>query len=449
MATTTFTTSVITDSRLPIFNYAASGDGLIVNAGVTLANQGNYAVSTRGHGRLQDLTAVINGTVSAPSWSALDAYGSSIDVTVGSTGRLESTGAMAFEASYGSTLANHGTLYARDGFGAVFTDVTEETAVENWGTIFGQAGALSFGEGAIGGVVSVVNHGTLEAGSGNHGVGGEGRDQGIFSHSETTNIVNEGAILAAHLTGAAIKVVGATATLENSGTIESAHYWGVIAEVATDIDVINSGTISGPAGSLWLTRTKNTVVNDGHLDGRVVLWNGNDIYHGENGRVTGAVWGQQGNDLLVGGRFTDILGGGNGNDTLTGGAGNDVLTGAGWGDVISGGSGEDVFRYALASDATADRIVASGGVAAFEGAGVAGGDRVDVSAIDADTAAAGEQHFSFGTTRGVGDLWAVDVGDVTHIRGNTTGGGGPEFDLAIHDGAGVTASDYAAIDFIL
>ena len=49
----------------------------------------------------------------------------------------------------------------------------------------------------------------------------------------------------------------------------------------------------------------------------------------------------------------------------------------------------------------------------------------------------------------IGHLWAVDVGDVTHIRGNVTGDAAPEFELAIDDGAGVSASDYAGVDFIL
>lgn len=458
MTITTFTSSVITDSADPIFSYAADGDGLIVNAGVTLANRGDFAVEGRGWNGLRDLTAAIDGTLRAPGWNALDAYSSSIAVTVGSTGRLESVGAMAMEVSYDSSLVNHGTLYAARGFGAVFTDVTD-ASVENWGSIFGEVGALSLSaRGAPGSTARVVNHGALEAGGGaDDWVSGAGTNQAIYASVDTTSIVNTGSILAADKVGTAITVQGLTATIENSGSIESARYWGIVAQGTTAVDITNSGTIAGAAGSLWLTQATDTLNNDGHLDGRVVLGGGNDVYHGEGGWVTGAVWGQSGDDLLVGGARADILGGGNGNDTLTGGAGNDVLTGAGGADVISGGAGDDVFRFALTSDAVGDTIVSSGGTAggtaggaaAFEGAGIAGGDRIDLSAIDANTGLGGQQHFSFGSTQAIGDLWAVDVDGVTHIRGNTAGGALPEFDLAILDGDGVQASDYAAIDFIL
>ncbi|MBB5221254.1 Ca2+-binding RTX toxin-like protein [Amaricoccus macauensis] len=450
MTTTIFTKSVITDGYDPIFSFAESGDMLIVRAGVTLANQGDWAVDGRGEGELRDLTAHINGTVSAPGWAAVDAFTASIDLTVGATGRLESTGAMAFEASYGSSLANHGVLHAGRGFGVVLTDVTDAT-VQNWGTIFGEVGAIEFVPDRFpGSAATVVNHGTLEAGGGSDdGVLGSGQNQAVYSQVETTTIVNAGTIHAADRVGAGVMIVDGSASIQNTGTIGSSRYWGVIGEGAASLDIGNDGTISGARGALSLSRGADSVTNDGLLEGGVLLGGGNDVYHGELGRVTGPVWGNSGRDLLAGGNSADVLGGGSGNDTLLGGGGADTLTGAGGADRMVGGAGADVFRFAVASDAAGDRIIGAAGVVAFAGAGVAGGDRVDVSAIDADTAAAGQQHFSFGTTRGVGDLWAMDVGDVTHIRGNTTGGGGPEFDLAIHDGAGVTASDYAAIDFIL
>ncbi|MFT3973947.1 MAG: hypothetical protein QM699_11000 [Amaricoccus sp.] len=72
-----------------------------------------------------------------------------------------------------------------------------------------------------------------------------------------------------------------------------------------------------------------------------------------------------------------------------------------------------------------------------------------MSAINANESLAGSQHFVFGTSHALGRLWAEDVGGVTHIRGNVSGGAAPEFDLAINDGVGVRASDCAGMDFIL
>lgn len=444
MTTTTFTTSIIADSYDPIFSFAASGDTLIVNEGVTLANQEGYVVD--GRGGLHDLTAIINGTLSAPyPWVTLDAFSSSIALTVGGTGRIESDGTAAFEASADSSLANHGTLHARYGFGAVISDA-DGASVENWGTIFGEVGAV-YVAGTESITASIVNHGLLEAGGGSEDrVWGNGANQAVYSSAGTTSIVNDGVILAADKVGAGIMLgwtpSGAVATVENSGTIESARYWGIFAREAT-LDISNSGTIRGGKGSLSLTSGSDTVTNDGLLDGRAMLGGGNDAYHGEGGRVIGPVWGQAGDDVLAGGAVGDILGGGSGNDTISGGMGNDVLTGAAGTDVLYGGTGDDVFRFAQAGDAKNDRIAASRDAPAFEGAGLAGGDRIDVSAIDANLELAGHQHFSFGTTHGVGELWAANiVGEVTYIRGNTDGTGAPEFELVILDGVTVQASDF-------
>lgn len=453
MTTTVFSTSVITTSYDTIFSYAASGDSLIVNAGVTLSTQGDWAVYGRGTNGLSDLHATINGTVFAGGWAAVDAFESSIHVVVGSTGRLETSyGAMTLEASYDSTLENHGTMYTDRGFGAVFNYVTD-ASVENWGTIHGEVGGVTFSGGYSNQnttSASFVNHGTVEAGGrSNDLVYGSGQNQAVWSNTDTTTIINDGSIFAADKVGAGIKLDGAAATITNSGTIESARYWGLVANTGA-VELDNSGTISGAKGSILLSGGgADVVTNDGHLGGLAQLGGGNDVYHGENGSVSGAVWGQSGNDLLAGGASADVLGGGSGDDTLIGGAGADTLTGSTGGDRISGGAGDDVFRFAAAGEASGDAIVASGGALAFAGAGVAGGDRIDVSAIDANTTLAGVQHFTFGTTQGLGELWAVDVGDITHIRGNTAGGSAPEFDLAINDGAGVHASDYAGVDFIL
>jgi Ca2+-binding RTX toxin-like protein len=452
MTTTTFAASVITDGYEPIFNYAASGDGLLVNAGVTLANNGVWVVYARGEpdqDGLRDLTAIINGTISGGRSAPLDAFLSSIDVTVGATGRLETSGGVtAIQASYDSTVANRGSLHASQGFGVTLNYITS-SALENWGTIFGEAGAVSFHSYSDGSSASLINHGWLEAGGASHQAYGWGRDQAVYSGVETTTIVNEGTMLAADRGGAGVMLEGLTATIENSGTIHSERYWGVFVQGTTALDMMNGGTISGKRGAVSLSMAADTVTNDGHLDGRVTLGRGGDVYHGENGRVTGAVWGQGGNDLLMGGDFADILGGGSGQDTIFGGGGADTLTGSTRADVVSGGAGNDLFRFATAPESVGDTIVASDETRAFEGAGAAGGDRIDVSSIDANWSLAGNQAFVFGSSHELGRLWAVDVGDVTHIRGNINGDAAPEFDLAIDDGAGVHASDYAAIDFIL
>lgn len=440
MTTTVFSSSVISRGTAPIFTYAESGDRLIVNAGVTLSTQGDYAVHAD---YLSSLHATINGTLFAPGEAALYADGSSIELTVGSRGRLEtSNGLAAFQASYDSSVANHGVIRGETGYGIVLTSTTTGL-VENWGVIYGRQGALNYQTSQN---ATIVNHGIMET----------RWTSALYSDAGTTHLANDGFIRATGESAWAMQVAGSifnpdatTATIDNSGSIASSLDVAFFAAGAS-MNIVNEGTISGATGSLtFIFSGADTIRNDGLLDGRAMLGAGDDVYHGEAGRVSGAVWGQAGDDLLVGGVWADILGGGSGDDTITGGAGADALTGSTGADCISGGSGDDVFRFATAGESIGDRIVCSGGVPAFERAGIDGGDQIDVSAIDANASLPGFQHFVFGTSHGVGRLWAVDVGNVTHIRGNTTGTAAPEFDLAIHDGAGVHASDYPSIDFIL
>lgn len=425
MTVTTFTKSVSTAGRGPAFTFAASGDGLIVNAGVTLANPSLSVLAPAG---LTDLFAIINGTLSWPS--SISAFDATIDVTVGSTGRLDGF----LTAGHDSTVANHGATR-----GVLIYDVGT-AGVENWGTIDGGAWLKADYGGGIG---TFANHGMVT---------GRGTGVGVGVEVADVTFSNDGTIQG-RWTGVGIGNAdpNGAATLENSGTIVGTRGRGLVASIA--VELTNDGTIRGAKASLLASNGADAVTNNGHLDGRAELGGGDDVFHGENGHVTGAVWGQGGNDLLVGGAFADVLGGGAGNDTLTGGAGADTLSGSTGADRLSGGLGDDVFRFATpgdtAGDTAGDAIVASGGALAFGGVGTAGGDRIDVSAIDANESVDGIQHFVFGTSHAIGHLWAEDVGNVTHIRGNVAGGLAPEFDLAINDGAGVHASDYAGVDFIL
>ena len=447
MTTTVFSSSVTYygDGVDPLFSFAADGDSLVVNAGVTVSNLGlgdiAYAFQR------SDISATINGTLSAKDPDAtINAYYSGLDLTVGSTGRAEAFYGDAVRIGPTGTVANHGVILAGTGFGVIQSGSIGSATVENWGTIFGEQGAVNVQ--GLPDSLTVVNHGRLEAGGPFEGGEHAGSNSTVYSSARATFLTNDGTILAADNEGAGIMISRGTATIDNSGTIQSERYYGILVSGAA-VNITNEGTISGANGSLALASGADAVTNDGQLHGRAQLGGGNDVYHGENGRVAGAVWGQAGNDLLVGGAFADVLGGGSGNDTVKGGAGADTLTGSTGADLLSGGTGNDVFRFATAGESVGDAIVASGGAPAFAGAGARGGDRIDVSAIDANATLAGSQHFEFGTSQEVGRLWAVDVCNVTHIRGDVAGGAAPEFDLAINDGAGVHASDYAGVDFIL
>ncbi|OWJ69014.1 calcium-binding protein [Inquilinus limosus] len=156
------------------------------------------------------------------------------------------------------------------------------------------------------------------------------------------------------------------------------------------------------------------------------------------------VHGGRGGDSLAGDGQANLLNGFEGGDTLSGGGGADTLVGGVGQDMLSGGAGADRFVYAVAGDsgigAKADRITDfSRGE----------GDRIDLSAIDADMNTTGNQAFSFiggGLYTGVaGQLrFAVTAPGVITIAGDIDGDRVSDFHIQL---AGTTAP--VAADFVL
>jgi serralysin len=80
--------------------------------------------------------------------------------------------------------------------------------------------------------------------------------------------------------------------------------------------------------------------------------------------------------------------GGTGADTISGSQNGDLITGGTGADSLRGGGGADIFVYRTAADSSAGN---ADHILDFTG----GGDRIDLSSIDADSAAAGDQAFHF------------------------------------------------------
>ena len=83
-------------------------------------------------------------------------------------------------------------------------------------------------------------------------------------------------------------------------------------------------------------------------------------------------------EQVLGSAFADTLTGDANANTLWGMAGGDVLAGGGNGDVLKGGAGNDRFVYTALSDSTASGL-GKDAIRDF-----AAGDKIDLSAIDAD-----------------------------------------------------------------
>jgi Ca2+-binding RTX toxin-like protein len=99
------------------------------------------------------------------------------------------------------------------------------------------------------------------------------------------------------------------------------------------------------------------------------------------------VQGGAGADLIVGGDKADYLIGNGGNDQLFGGGGDDYLVGGAGQDHLRGGAGFDTFRFLAASDST---VAAPDRIIDFQL-----GEKIDLSAIDANSMMDGDQAFTF------------------------------------------------------
>ncbi|QZD94581.1 calcium-binding protein [Qipengyuania gelatinilytica] len=104
--------------------------------------------------------------------------------------------------------------------------------------------------------------------------------------------------------------------------VAGAHTVGVVAGGSDTFT--NNGDITGTYSLVLFGGSGGGVVNNGLMDGDILLVGGAEEYDGRNGQIVGTVYGMDGDDTLLGGAFDDIFDGGAGNDTMRGGAGIDT-----------------------------------------------------------------------------------------------------------------------------
>lgn len=165
--------------------------------------------------------------------------------------------------------------------------------------------------------------------------------------------------------------------------------------------------------------------------GKDVLYggSGNDELYG--GAANDELYGGAGKDQLQGGTGHDRLYGGTGNDVIEGGSGNDRLAGGAGADLLSGGSGKDVFIFAKITDTT---VKTSGRDTILDFNGKAG-DRIDLSGIDANSKAGGNQAFAFigadEFSKKAGELRFEKTASDTFIYGDVDGDGNADFAIQV------------------
>ncbi len=144
------------------------------------------------------------------------------------------------------------------------------------------------------------------------------------------------------------------------------------------------------------------------------------------------------NDSLTGSSAANSIDGGDGDDSVNGGGGNDTLNGGAGADVLTGGSGADRFQFFdFAVGPVLDRI------ADFSHSQV---DRIDLSAIDANANAGGDQAFVLIGNAGfhaiAGELNYASTGTGVAVSGDTDGDGLADFTFNVDGSAAPVSGDF-------
>ena len=198
-------------------------------------------------------------------------------------------------------------------------------------------------------------------------------------------------------------------------------------------DVLNGGT--GVDTASYAGAASGVTVNLSLATAQDTLGAGVDTLTGiEN------LTGSSHNDTLTGTSGNNTLDGGDGDDLLFAGSGKDVLIGGAGADQLSGGGGADVFVFKALTDS------APGAGDTITDFSHGQGDKIDLSAIDADIFTDGDQGFTFIGAAAFGShadelRYAVDAG-VAHVYGDVNGDGVADFDLALTGVTQLVAADF-------
>ncbi|HEX8579958.1 MAG TPA: M10 family metallopeptidase C-terminal domain-containing protein [Allosphingosinicella sp.] len=158
-----------------------------------------------------------------------------------------------------------------------------------------------------------------------------------------------------------------------------------------------------------------------------------------NGSIT--LLSGAGNDVLSGGGMGDYLKGGAGNDQMNGLGGVDTLVGGLGADQLRGGAGNDFFWY--------ENVAESAGLSIDTILDFTAGDRIGLTALDANSTAGGNQAFSFigsAAFTGAGQVRATYDANTNlwTVSGDIDGDGTADFQINVMrtDNGPMVASDF-------
>ncbi|MGD9508724.1 MAG: calcium-binding protein [Geminicoccaceae bacterium] len=327
---------------------------------------------------------------------------------------------------------------------------------------------------APGAVTVDLAAGTATGAAGNDTLAGFEKVIGSFAHGDTISGNGQANILEGRGGDDVLRGRAGNDTLDGGSGIDRASYDD--ASGAVTVNLALGMTLAGPAGSDTL-RSIEDVTGSAFDDTIVGSAVANRIEGGEGGDN---INGREGDDVLDGGGgidtvsywdapafvYVDLSSGaadfGAGHDVLTrfesiagssfgdqligdaavneihGSGGADTIVGLGGADMLTGGVGEDIFLYTAVLDAD-DGFAVLEEITDFVG----GSDRIDLSAIDTDTNAAGDQGFVFiGSapfTTGAQAQVRFANGIVYVDKDNDVGA---EMAIALHGVTSMTAADF-------
>ncbi len=160
----------------------------------------------------------------------------------------------------------------------------------------------------------------------------------------------------------------------------------------------------------------------------------------DGGAGADTITGSSDNDIIQGGLNADDLRGGAGKDILDGGQGADFITGGAGADIMTGGYGQDKFIFLSISDST----VATSGRDTITDFSHSENDRIDLTAIDANTNTGANDSFVLvGAFTGVaGQLTQVATTGGYLVQGDVNGNGTADFSIFVKHASLLVAADF-------
>lgn len=249
----------------------------------------------------------------------------------------------------------------------------------------------------------------------------------IFDASQTTSREDDTAIL--------------RITLSGNDRITLSDFADVIASQNGN-DIVRAGAgnddIAGNSGADTLFGgTGDDSLSGGFGYDSLSGGEGRDVIHGDAG--SDRIRGDQGSDTLYGDAGRDRLIGGYGYDKLYGGAGADKLIGGNGRDALYGGADADVDTFIFKSIEDSPNATQRDVVHDF----TRGTDKIDLSALDANSTQTGDQAFTFGgQTAAAHAVWYRLSGTGLIVSADVTGDTQADFSIRVSVMNGLSATDF-------